>query len=49
MRSGLDGRMSAGDLATLDALIDSDGPDGVLQRDDLTVRAERTVSAARRP
>jgi SAM-dependent methyltransferase len=49
VRSALDGRLSADDLATLDALIDSDGPDSVLQRDDLTVRAERTVWVARRP
>ncbi len=49
MRSGLDGRMSGDDLATLDTLIDSDGPDGVRQRDDLTVRAARTVWVARRP
>ena len=49
IRSGLDGRMSADDLATLDTLTDSDGPNGVLQRDDLTVRAARTVWVARRP
>jgi SAM-dependent methyltransferase len=49
IRSGLDGRMRAGDLATLDTLIDSDGPDGVLQRNDLAVRTARTVWAARRP
>lgn len=49
IRSGLDGRLSADDLATLDALLDSDGPDGVLQRDDLTVRAARTAWVARRP
>jgi SAM-dependent methyltransferase len=49
MRSGLEGRMSADDLATLDTLIDSDGPEGVRQRDDLTVRAARTVWVARRP
>jgi SAM-dependent methyltransferase len=49
MRAGLDGRLSADDLAVLDTLIDSDGPDGVLRRNDLTVRATRTVWAARRP
>ncbi|MGW5361417.1 class I SAM-dependent methyltransferase [Actinopolymorpha pittospori] len=49
LRSGLDGRMSAEDLATLDALVDSDGPDSVLRRDDLTVRAARTAWVARRP
>jgi SAM-dependent methyltransferase len=49
MRWGLDGRLSAEDLATLDTLIDSDEADGVLRRDDLTVRAARTVWVARRP
>jgi SAM-dependent methyltransferase len=49
IRSSLDGRMSAGDLAALDTLLDSDRPDGVLQRDDLTVRTARTVWVARRP
>jgi SAM-dependent methyltransferase len=49
MRSGLDSQMTADDLAVLDTLIDSDGPDGVLQRDDLTVRTARTVWVARRP
>jgi len=41
--------MSADDLATLDALLDSDGPASFLQRDDLTVRTARTVWVARRP
>jgi len=49
LRSGLDGRMDADDLAALDALIDSDGPDGVLQRDDLGVRAARRIWVGRRP
>jgi SAM-dependent methyltransferase len=49
VRSGLDGRLSAEDLATLDTLIDSDDSLGVLRRDDLTVRAARTVWLARRP
>jgi SAM-dependent methyltransferase len=48
MRSGLDGQMSPGDLATLDALVDGDGPASVLRRDDLTVRGARTVWMARR-
>ena len=48
MRPSLDGRMSDDDLAALDTLIDSDGPDSVLRRDDLTVRTTRTVWAARR-
>jgi SAM-dependent methyltransferase len=49
IRSGLDDRLSAGDLATLDTLIDSHEPGGVLRRGDLTVRAARTIWAARRP
>jgi SAM-dependent methyltransferase len=49
LRRGLDGRLSAGDLATLDTLLDGDGPGSVLRRDDLTVRTTRTVWVARRP
>ena len=49
VRSGLDGRLSAEDLSTLDTLIDGDDSLGVLRRDDLTVRAARTVWLARRP
>ena len=49
IRSGLDGRVSAGDLAALDTLIDSDGPDGVLRRGDLSVRTSKVVWVARRP
>jgi hypothetical protein len=49
MRSGLQGQIGADDLATLDTLIDSDGPAGVLWRADLNVRAARTVWVARRP
>jgi SAM-dependent methyltransferase len=49
LRTGLDGRMNPSDLATLDTLIDSDDPSSLLQRDDLTVRATRTVWLARRP
>jgi SAM-dependent methyltransferase len=48
IRSGLGDRMSADDLATLDTLI-GDGPQGVLRRDDLTVRTTRIVWVARRP
>jgi SAM-dependent methyltransferase len=48
IRSGLDGRLSADDLATLDTLLDSDGPGSLLRRDDLTVRTSRTAWAARR-
>ena len=49
MRSGLDGRLDADDLATLDVLVDGENSLGVLRRDDLTVRAARTVWVARRP
>ncbi|HEX2806107.1 MAG TPA: methyltransferase [Kineosporiaceae bacterium] len=48
IRSHLDTRISADDLATLDTLLDDGGPDGVLHRDDLSVRTTRTVWAARR-
>ena len=44
MRGGLDARLNADDLAALDALVT-----GVEGRDDLTVRATRTVWLARRP
>ncbi|WP_460342743.1 class I SAM-dependent methyltransferase [Actinoallomurus acanthiterrae] len=40
--------LSAGDLAALDRLLDTDGPHGILRRGDLAVRTERTVWAARR-
>jgi SAM-dependent methyltransferase len=43
------GRLSADDLAALDTILDSDGPDNLLRRDDLTVRTARTVWMARRP
>ncbi|GLW69732.1 SAM-dependent methyltransferase [Kitasatospora phosalacinea] len=36
------------DLAALDRLLDADGPDGVALREDLAVRTERRVWAARR-
>jgi SAM-dependent methyltransferase len=49
IRSSLDGRLSTEDLATLDTLIESDGPAGLLKRDDLTVHARRSVWIARRP
>ena len=49
IRSALDGRLSTEDLATLDTLIESEGPEGILKRPDLTVRAGRSVWIARRP
>jgi len=49
MRASLDGRLDADDRATLDTLLDSDGPLGLLQRQDLSVRAARTIWVAQRP
>ena len=46
MRSGLEGRLTADDLALLDALVE--GPRSVLTRDDLVVRTSRTVWLAGR-
>jgi SAM-dependent methyltransferase len=40
--------LSAEDLAALDRLLDTDSPHHILRRDDLAVRTERTVWAARR-
>ncbi|MEU9885711.1 class I SAM-dependent methyltransferase [Sphaerisporangium sp. NPDC051011] len=40
--------LSAEDLAALDRLLDTDSPHSILRRDDLRVRTERTVWAARR-
>ncbi|MEU4049963.1 class I SAM-dependent methyltransferase [Streptomyces olivaceus] len=40
--------LGAEDLAALDELLDTDGPNSLLRRDDLAVRTERTVWAARR-
>jgi hypothetical protein len=36
------------DLTALDRLLDTDGPHSILRRDDLAMRTERTVWAARR-
>ena len=44
MRHGAEGRIGADDLTALEALVDT-----VLDRDDLTVRAARTVLLGRRP
>ncbi|MFC6081480.1 class I SAM-dependent methyltransferase [Sphaerisporangium aureirubrum] len=49
IRSRVEDRLSAEDLATLDTVIDGDGPDGALRRDDLFVRGTRTALVARRP
>jgi SAM-dependent methyltransferase len=48
-RARLDGRLDAGDLATLDTLISDDGPGSVLRRGDLIAEADRTAWVARRP
>jgi SAM-dependent methyltransferase len=49
LRSAIDGRISAGDLAALDTLLDPDDPASIRQRGDLTLRTTRTVWLARRP
>jgi SAM-dependent methyltransferase len=49
MRSAFGDRLDASDQAVLGTLIDSDGPDGVLRRGDLTVQDERTVWVGVRP
>ncbi|MFD6415292.1 methyltransferase [Streptomyces sp. NPDC060194] len=48
MRGTLAPELAPADLAALDRLLDPSAPDGILHRDDLTVRTERTVWAARR-
>ncbi|MGI5329441.1 class I SAM-dependent methyltransferase [Actinomadura nitritigenes] len=48
IRSAIADTLSPEDLTALDQLLDTSGPHGVLRRDDLTVRTERTVWAARR-
>ncbi|MFD9867640.1 class I SAM-dependent methyltransferase [Streptomyces niveus] len=47
IRGGVAETLAAEDLAALDRLLDADGPHGIPRRDDLTVRTERTVWAAR--
>lgn len=48
IRGGVAETLAAEDLAALDELLDADSPRGILRRDDLTVRTERAVWAARR-
>ncbi|NYH55221.1 SAM-dependent methyltransferase [Nocardiopsis arvandica] len=48
IRGSVADALSAEDLAALDRLLDTDGPHSILARDDLVVRTERTVWAARR-
>ena len=47
MRTGLEDALSAEDLATLDQLLDPDGPQSLARRTDLSMRGSRTVWAAR--
>ncbi len=49
VRSQLIGTIGADDLRTLDALLDDDGPHGVLRRHDLRVRGARTIWLATTP
>ncbi|MEU0355774.1 class I SAM-dependent methyltransferase [Streptomyces cyaneofuscatus] len=48
LRHSVAGALAPEDLAALDRLLDTEGPGSLLRRDDLTVRTERTVWAARR-
>ncbi|MFD3791854.1 class I SAM-dependent methyltransferase [Streptomyces cyaneofuscatus] len=48
LRHSVAGTLAPEDLAALDRLLDSEGPGSLLRRDDLAVRTERTVWAARR-
>ncbi|WP_329247209.1 class I SAM-dependent methyltransferase [Actinoallomurus sp. NBC_01490] len=48
IRSVIADRLSPEDLTALDQLLDTGSPHSILRRDDLTVRTERTVWAARR-
>ncbi|MEV6771852.1 methyltransferase domain-containing protein [Nocardia sp. NPDC051030] len=48
IRSVIADRLSPEDLTALDQLLDTSSPHSILRRDDLTVRTERTVWAARR-
>ncbi|WP_092629756.1 class I SAM-dependent methyltransferase [Actinopolyspora mzabensis] len=47
LRGGVAETLAAEDLSALDRLLDTEGPDSILRRDDLAVRTERTVWAAR--
>ncbi|WP_324793528.1 class I SAM-dependent methyltransferase [Streptomyces cyaneofuscatus] len=48
LRHSVAGALATEDLAALDRLLDTEGPGSLLRRDDLAVRTERTVWAARR-
>lgn len=49
MRPALQGRLTDEDLAVLDHLLAPGSPEALLHRQDLSLRADRTVWAARRP
>ncbi|WP_432968729.1 class I SAM-dependent methyltransferase [Dactylosporangium sp. CA-233914] len=49
IRDGLAESLDPDDVAALDALLDEHGPQSLTRRDDLTVRAARTVWIAARP
>lgn len=49
LRSHLDEQLPPEDLAVLDTVIEGEGPDSILRRDDLTVRTTRTTWVGRRP
>lgn len=49
VRPGVDDKLNAEDLSTLDALLAHDGPHSLLRREDFEVRGSRTVWVARRP
>ncbi|MGW7416376.1 class I SAM-dependent methyltransferase [Streptomyces sp. NPDC054863] len=49
LRDHLEDGLSADDLAALTVLLDGDGPESILRRDDLTVRTTRLLWVARRP
>ena len=49
IRHGIAETLDPEDLAALDRLLDTGGDHSILRRDDLVVRTERTVWAARRP
>jgi SAM-dependent methyltransferase len=48
-RAALEGQLAADDLAALDALLATSGPDSLLHRRDLAIRGTRTAWAGRRP
>ncbi|HEX3336684.1 MAG TPA: class I SAM-dependent methyltransferase [Jatrophihabitans sp.] len=49
LRSGLTHQLADDDLEALSTLVDGDGPESLVQRDDLHIRGTRIVTLARRP